>query len=132
METKKVVAAIIRKKDKFLIARRNSKGVNANLWEFPGGKVQTGETQKDALVREIKEELALNIKVNDLFCESEWETEKEHIRLVVYNVDILDGEPMPLEHQEIRWVRLEELKKFDWSPADLYVVDRLLSVEKSI
>lgn len=110
-----VVGAIINRDGNYLIARRSSNNSYAGKWEFPGGKVEKGETNEEALIREIDEEL--NLKIKSLkFCKTL--TDKK-IRLNMFYVQVDHIERMVLrEHDEIQWVPLDQLKIYDYTPLD--------------
>ncbi len=122
-----VVAGIIKNKEgKILIAKRNHAKAQGNLYEFPGGKVEKNETYKDALKREIKEELDMDIEVLDKFDEEIFEYPEKTIKLIAFNC-IFDGNHLVMkEHEDIEWVDLDEFSKFEFAPADIYFVNKLL------
>ncbi len=127
METH-VVAAIIRKGGLFLIAQRmDSATREAGKWEFPGGKVEQGEEPRDALAREIMEELGIVISVGPEFAESGAEGKGMRIRLVAYLADWVSGEPKAIEVKGFRYVAREELPGFEWAEADKPIVRKLLA-----
>src|SRR5690554_3429200 len=95
----KVSAAIIKENDKILIAQRGSNKSNALKWEFPGGKIEENETPEESLIREIKEELNIDIKVVDFFCENTYKYPSVKIKLLAYNAMWVSGELKPLEHE---------------------------------
>jgi 8-oxo-dGTP diphosphatase len=107
-----VVGAAIVRHGRLLAAHRRTAPVG---WEFPGGKVEDGESDAEALVRECREELGVGIEVADLL----GEVEHASIVLRVYLASLLDGEPQPLtDHDELRWCSADELDGLDWLPAD--------------
>lgn len=120
-----MVAAIILQQQQVLCAKRPSNGVLGNLWEFPGGKVEPGETLEEALHREIKEELSIEIKIHDPFM-SLVHTYPTHTVLVhTYLCEWVSGEMTPLVHSDIRFVLIEDLDELDWVAADDPVIDAL-------
>lgn len=122
-----VVAAVIRHGDKIFATQRGY-GDFKDRWEFPGGKIELGEDPKEALVREIKEELATEIKVNSLIKTVETDYPTFHITMHVYWCDIVKGELTLLEHEAAKWVEINDKLPYavDWLPADLEVVLELL------
>ena len=128
-----VVAAVIRHGDKIFATQRGY-GDFKDKWEFPGGKIEVGEDPKEALVREIKEELATEIKVGDLIKTVETDYPTFHITMHVYWCDIVKGELTLLEHEAAKWVDINDKLTYavDWLPADLEVVLELLGQTKFI
>lgn len=122
-----VAAAIIRRGNTILIARRGPTGPIAGLWEFPGGKVKPGETLESCLRREIAEELGAEIAVESAFLPVEHDYGEGSIRLRSFLCRLIRGEPRLLEHAEIRWVAPEEMRAYQFAPADAPIVRRLLS-----
>lgn len=121
-----VVAGIIKNKDnKILIAKRNLKKSQGGLWEFPGGKIEPGETNEQAIVREIKEELNMDIKYNSYFDEKIYEYPDKTIRLIALNCSTVNDYYEVLEHEEIKWVNTNELSNYDFAPADKYFVEKI-------
>jgi 8-oxo-dGTP diphosphatase len=119
-----VVAAVIEEHDAFLVTRRQ-KGVHlAGLWEFPGGKVDSGETHGDALVREIHEELDTAIDVGALVCQATHAYDDRTVALYFYRCR-LKGTPRPLLGQEMRWVPRAELATLGFPAADEELIRRL-------
>lgn len=96
-----------------------------NYWEFPGGKIEEGETPQEALVREIKEEIGCLITVGEQIEEIEHEYADIIVHLVTYKSFIASGTPEALEHRELKWVNVNNLIKLKWAPADLPTVWRL-------
>ena len=119
-----VVAAAIARDGRYLVARRTRPADVAGRWEFPGGKVEPGETEAQALAREIREELGVEIAVGDRI-PGEWPLRDELV-LQLYLATLVTGEPMPLEqHDEIRWVALADFDSVDWLPSDVDAVRSL-------
>ncbi len=122
---KDVTAAIIVQEGLILIARR---GLNENLagkWEFPGGKIEKGESPQDCLKREIKEELNIEIEVGDFLGDSIYEYSNGVIRLVAYFCTIIEGEMELPVHNQVKWIKIEEFDKFDFAPADIPLIEKL-------
>ena len=94
-------------------------------WEFPGGKIEPGETPQESLSRELLEELAIRVRIGELLCSAVYEGDGVSLELLVYRVERVEGEPALREHQEIRWVSPEQLAAFDLADSDRKVVQRL-------
>lgn len=120
-----VVAALIWNNEKILICQRPANKSRALLWEFVGGKVEAGETPKDALIRECKEELNIEIVAEDIFCEVTHEYPDISVHLLLFNAYILKGTPEKLEHNDILWVGVDELFDYDFCPADKEILERI-------
>lgn len=131
MKSIEVVAAIIRRNDRILATQRGY-GEFKDGWEFPGGKTERGETPQQALVREIKEELKSEIRVGEKLCTVEYDYPKFHLTMHCFWCDLLDGEPVLLEHEAARWLTTDELNSVDWLPADVQVVEAILAESASI
>ena len=124
MKQIKVVAAIIRKEDKVFATQRGY-GEWKDWWEFPGGKIETGETPEEALVREIREELSTEISVDEHLCTVEYDYPKFHLTMHSYLCSLLTASLHLNEHEAARWLRNDELDSVKWLPADLYVIQEL-------
>ncbi len=120
-----VVAALIWKNERFLICQRPAHKARGLLWEFVGGKVEPGETKKQALVRECQEELAVTLNVSDVFMEVTHEYPDLTIHLTLFNAVIGSGIPQKLEHQDIRWISVDEIDQYEFCPADEVILERL-------
>lgn len=118
-----VVAGIIYKSDKFLIAQRNRKKTQGGLWEFPGGKIETGETPEKALIREIKEEFNVDIKVDKYIGETIHHYPEKNIKLIFYKATILSEKIELLEHEDARWITQNEKENFEFAGADKVVFE---------
>lgn len=129
METMKailVVAAVIHKGHKILATQRGY-GDYKDFWEFPGGKIESGETPEEALVREIKEELLLDINVEEYITTVEYDYPKFHLSMKCYKCSIREGEsPILLEHESMKWLSMDELDTVEWLPADREVIREIL------
>ena len=121
MKKIEVVAAIIRKDDKIFATQRGY-GDFKDGWEFPGGKVEPGETPEAALKREIREELSAAINVDSFVCTVDYDYPKFHLTMHCYYCSLLDDALHLNEHEAARWLTKEQLDSVDWLPADLDVV----------
>jgi 8-oxo-dGTP diphosphatase len=126
-----VVAAVIVRDGKVLAAQRPDKGATANLWEFPGGKVEQGENERDALRREIDEELCLRIEVGDLVGEYLEPVGEIVVRLKCYWASIVGGEIKLNDHQAVQWLSVNQLFSVSWSPPDIPAVHAVASAINS-
>jgi 8-oxo-dGTP diphosphatase len=122
---KKVVAAIIKDKDKILIAQRNSKDHLAGKWEFPGGKIKPGETPEECLVREIREELRIDVEIGSFYDDNIYGSKDQAIHLLFYRAEIINGKVTAIVHDNVKWITIKELARFDFAPADIPIVKRL-------
>ncbi len=113
-----VVGALIEKDAEILICQRPKNKGCALLWEFVGGKVEKGETKREALKRECFEELKIQVSVGETFANVCHEYEHATVDLTVFKAEIIEGTPQNLEHNDIRWVSKSELDNFDFCPAD--------------
>ena len=118
-----VVAAVI-KRDNRIFAAARGYGEYKGKWEFPGGKVETGETPEDAVRREIREELGCEIRVDGFLDTVEWDYPKFRLSMDCFLCSIERGEPVLLEAEEGRWLSGEELLLVDWLPADRALVEK--------
>ena len=130
MKTIEVVAAIIREGDRVLATQRGY-GEFEGMWEFPGGKIEPGEERVEALKREIDEELAVEIVVEELVCTVEYDYPNFHLTMHCYFCFIANGDVELLEHKSARWLRRDELNSVEWLPADVGVVNSLRSTLNS-
>ena len=121
----KVTAGIIERDGRVLIARRRPGKHMGGKWEFPGGKVEPGETPEESLARELQEELAVEAAIGGFLCRALWEGDGLSLELLVYRVESFQGEPVLREHQEIRWVMPGELARFDLADSDRRVAETL-------
>ncbi len=117
MKTIKVVAAVIRD-GKRIFATQRGYGEFKDGWEFPGGKIEPGETPQEALVREIQEELAAEIRVGGLIDTVEYDYPEFHLSMGCYWAEIVSGDLILREHEAAKWLTAEELDDVDWLPAD--------------
>lgn len=114
-----VVGAVLIKNGQILIVQRAEHDVGGGLWEFPGGKVESGETKEQALIREIDEELSLKILVTDFLGAQDFESANRKYKLFLYLCPILSGEPVLHEHQDLRWVIPKDLSENGFSSPDI-------------
>ena len=120
-----VVAALIWQGEKFMICQRPAHKTRGLLWEFVGGKVESGETKDQALIRECREELAISISVDDVFMDVTHEYPDLTVHLTLFNATIAEGEPQKLEHNDIRWITPNEIPEFDFCPADVEILKEI-------
>lgn len=124
MKEIKVVAAIIQKENKILATKRGY-GEFINMWEFPGGKIELGETKEQALVREIKEELSIEINVDKFALDVEYQYPNFYLFMSCFMCSIKEGSIELLEHNDGKWITKEELNTLNWLPADIDAVNYL-------
>jgi 8-oxo-dGTP diphosphatase len=122
MKQIEVVAAIIRKGDKIFATQRGY-GNFKDWWEFPGGKMETGETPEEGLMREIREELSAEISVDEFLCTVEYDYPQFHLTMHCYLCSLMSEALHLNEHEAARWLNKEQLDNVDWLPADLKVID---------
>ncbi len=122
-----VVAALIRDGDKIFATQRGY-GEYKDFWEFPGGKIEPGETPEVALKREIKEELATEIDVNEYVGTVDYDYPDFHITLLLYLCSMVSGNLELLEHESAKWLLASELDTVSWLPADLEIIPKLKSL----
>ncbi len=125
-----VTAAAMIREGKVLIAQRESGSHMEFRWEFPGGKLEPEESPEECIIREIKEELDMDIEVLDIYKVVKFKYEEKDILLLCYLCKVIKGEGRTLECNDFRWVKREELVDFDFVPADLPVVEKLIKDEK--
>ena len=113
-----VVAAIIKSEDYYLLAKRNKDKYMGLKWEFPGGKVEHNETFKEALSREILEELNVNIQIHSKVAEERYQDEKINITLHYYMCSLIDNDIVLSEHEAIEWVKKQDFLKYEFVPGD--------------
>ena len=123
-----VVAALIWDDDKFMICQRPAHKARGLLWEFVGGKVESGETKGEALVRECKEELDILLSVGDVFMDVIHEYPDLTVHLTLFNATIAEGEPQKLEHNDIQWIVPSEIPNIEFCPADEEILKKIIEV----
>lgn len=121
----RVTAAILWRTGKVLLARRTRPPWLAGKWEFPGGKIEPGESSETCLARELAEELGIQVEVGPHFMNTVHAYPELTLELVVHEVLLVSGEPTPHEHDRLAWVPPEELESYDLAPADLPIAARL-------
>ena len=124
MKTVHVVAAVIREGDRVFATQRGY-GEQKDGWEFPGGKIEAGETPQQALVREIREELDTGIAVGECLTTIEDDYPAFHLSMQCFWAAICDGEPVLKEHEAARWLEKSELDSVKWLPADQTIIELL-------
>lgn len=128
MKTVHVTAAVIVKDEKILCVQRNENKFDyiSKKWEFPGGKVEENELIENTIVREINEELTLNIKVNRFLIQVDHQYPDFKLIMDTFICEIVDGELQLNEHIDYKWLEKEELNKLDWAAADIPIVNELI------
>lgn len=124
MKVVEVVAGVICDGRRFLATQRGY-GEQKDGWEFPGGKMEPGETPEEALVRELQEELAVKVSVGNLVTTVEYDYPKFHLTMHTFLCRIISGEPTLLEHENSKWLDKSTIRSVDWLPADVAVVECL-------
>ncbi|SFG15705.1 (deoxy)nucleoside triphosphate pyrophosphohydrolase [Sporolactobacillus nakayamae] len=126
-KTLSVVAAILENENKeILCALRSPKMSIPNHWEFPGGKIQDGETPAEAIEREIREELKCSIEANEIFLTSHHDYDTFSIDLTAIRCKLVEGFPTAQEHSKLIWLKRENLDSLKWAPADVATVEQLI------
>ncbi len=120
-----VVAALIWDKNKFMICQRPAHKARGLLWEFVGGKVESGETKEQALIRECREELAVTLSVDGAFMDVTHEYPDLTVHLTLFNATIVEGVPQKLEHNDIRWITPREIPNYAFCPADKEILAKI-------
>ncbi|MGX4687572.1 (deoxy)nucleoside triphosphate pyrophosphohydrolase [Vagococcus sp. JNUCC 83] len=124
-----VVGAIIAKEGKVFCCQRSLEKSLPGKWEFPGGKIESGETKQQALVRELKEELEIDIAVSQTdYLSVTYDYDFAVVNLSTFICEIVSGQPKLIEHIQAKWVTFESLSELDWAPADLPIVEKLMEV----
>ena len=123
-----VVAALIWDENRFLACQRPAHKARGLLWEFVGGKAEPGETKEQALIRECQEELAVTVAVQDVFMEVDHVYPDLTVHLTLFNASITEGIPQKIEHNDLRWITVEEIDQYPFCPADEEILRRLKEV----
>lgn len=131
MKHLEVVAALIWDKDRFLICQRPKDKGCALLWEFVGGKVEPRESHEQALVRECREELGIQVSVGNQFMDVTHEYPDAVVHLTLYEATIVSGIPQRLEHQDFQWILPDEISQYPFCPADKAILERIQQIVSS-
>ena len=126
-----VVAALIWRQDRFLICQRPAHKARGLLWEFVGGKVEPGETKEEALARECREELDATVRAGEVFMQLVHEYPDLTVELTLFHAT-MEGEPRLLEHNDLRWITVEEIDDYDFCPADTEILAALKQKKTSV
>ncbi|MBP3256105.1 MAG: 8-oxo-dGTP diphosphatase MutT [Clostridia bacterium] len=122
-----VVAAVIQNEEgKILIAQRNLKKSQGGLWEFPGGKIEPNETKEEAIIREIKEEMDIDIEAKKFIDQKVFNYPDKDINLIAIECKQIKGDIKLNEHEDIKWVNKNELRNFNFAPADKFIINTIL------
>ena len=124
-----VAAALIWNGNKFMICQRPAHKSNALLWEFVGGKLESGETKEEALIRECMEELDIKIEVGDEFFSVVHQYPDILVHLTIFNAVIAEGTPKLLEHNDIKWITPEEIPEYKFCPADKDILKKIMEIK---
>ena len=124
-KTIEVVAALIWRGERFLACRRPADKPRGNLWEFAGGKVESGETMEEALVRECREELYVTVVPKKIFAEVTHKYPDVTVHLTVFECALEEGEPRRLVHSALRWLTPAQLPRYKFCPADKEILEKL-------
>ena len=120
-----VVGAVIVKDGLVLCAQRGPRGSLAGMWEFPGGKIEAGETSRDALEREITEELRCTVTVGDEVTTTIHEYDFGVVSLTTFYCELIEGTPTLTEHADVVWLAPDQLQRLDWAPADVPALQKI-------
>lgn len=124
-----VVAAIIRDDNKIFATQRGY-GEFKGGWEFPGGKIESGETPEQALVREIREELDTEIAVGELLDTIEYDYSSFHLSMKCFWAEVVSGDLILKEHEAAKWLSKDELESVEWLPADVALIEKIKHIQK--
>lgn len=120
-----VAAVIVNENGQILITQRNLKKVQGGLWEFPGGKIEPGESREEAIVREIKEELNVDIVIDKYISEREYSYPERTINLIALKCRIKEGILKLNEHEDAKWIFIKDFEKYNFASADEFIIDIL-------
>lgn len=126
-----VVGAVIIENGKILCAQRGEGKILSLKWEFPGGKIEEGESPQEALRREIEEEILCKIEIGEQIEHTVYEYDFGIVHLTTFSCKIIEGTPVLTEHVDVKWLELHELKSLDWAPADIPTIDHLMNMKLS-
>lgn len=126
LNKKKVIAGLIKKDNTFLIAQRAKKDFLYGKWEFPGGKMEQGETEQECLKRELREEFGIEAIIGDYFHTVSFEHKNQPMEMLVFFVPSFSGEITLYEHHQVKWVKKEDLLLYDFPEPDKPVIQKLL------
>ena len=126
--TVQVVAALIWQEDRFLICQRPDHKARGLLWEFVGGKVESGETPQQALVRECQEELGITVQVEELFTELTHVYPDLTVHLMLFHAHIVKGTIQKLEHNDLRWITADQVDQYEFCPADVEILQKIKQI----
>ena len=121
-----VVAALIWESKKFMICQRPAHKARGLLWEFVGGKVEVGESKEQALIRECREELDVLISVDEIFMDVTHKYPDLTVHLTLFHATVAQGEPKKLEHNDIKWIAPSEIPNYDFCPADVEILAKII------
>ena len=122
-----VTAAIIRQEQQYLICQRAHDDELPLLWEFPGGKLEPGETLEECIIRECQEELGVDIRICGEFGKTSYPYKQWELVFTFFDAEIAVGTPVTTVHEQIRWVSAAELKEYTFCPADVEIVEKLVN-----
>lgn len=120
-----VSAGLIKDNNRILITQRKENSSFGLMWEFPGGKIELNETPEECLKRELFEELNINAVVGKLFCISNYKNLDVEIELMVYSIDSFEGDLRINAHEQIKWITIDEIDNYKFTPADIEIVNKL-------
>ena len=122
-----VVGAVVTSDGKVLSAQRSESMSLPGMWEFPGGKIEPGETPRAALVREMQEELLCTVEIGDQVASTRHEYDFGFVTLTTFYASLVEGKPRLTEHSEIRWIDAANLDSVEWAPADIPAVETIMA-----
>ncbi|WP_373541352.1 8-oxo-dGTP diphosphatase MutT [Chamaesiphon sp.] len=126
------IAVIWNPSGQVLIAKRKASGTMGGLWEFPGGKIEPGETAAECIIREVREELAIAVAVGAHLISIEHTYPTFHLSAIVHHCQHIDGIPQPIESDEIRWVEVSDLDKYQFPAANYAIIEAILQSRTNI
>jgi len=124
----KVSVAVIKKDGRIFIAKRVADDPLRNKWEFPGGKVEPGETPEECVRREVFEELGITVEIEEFICSTEYQYDHEHVELSAYTVHCTSGNPEPAHYQEMKWVEPADLLHYEFPEANVPIIEKLIQM----